>query len=186
MDHFRVRNMKLNEKLRLVKKWRNMYRWHSGPVCVWMWRTLCTLSQHGSSEPLPTLWSASGSLSSEVSSSSRGCSRSSLSLRFCLFKNFSPSLDVSRGLILKFYTCQGLPFQLGWVWKAWVRQKRALNTGRWRLGTWRLFKCLMKHRIFFCLPMLCMGQKSYRDCAFSEQRTKYVFGFFPEVNSVLK
>lgn len=84
---------------------------------------------------------------------SSGCFSAYLFFRFSLFKNFSSSLDISGGLVLKFHTCQGLTFQLEHVWKVWVRWKKVLKAGRLRPGMWCLSKSLMKHRAQFLLPM---------------------------------
>lgn len=65
---------------------------------------------------------------------SSGCFSAYLFFRFSLFKNFSSSLDISGGLVLKFHTCQGLTFQLEHVWKVWVRWKKVLKAGRLRPG----------------------------------------------------
>lgn len=142
MNRFRIREIDLNKKLRHAKKWGSTYSWHWRLVGTGLWRMHCSCPS--TAELLLSLWSAPGSWFAKVSTYSRGCFSNYPFLRFNFFKNFSSSLDVSGGLILKFYTCQGLTFQLTKVWKVCIRVEEVLNTGRRWLSMWYLSKCLMK------------------------------------------
>lgn len=112
----------------------------------------CMLSQHESSARGPSLCWTLTSFLPRLSVTPVVASVLIFFFRFSLFKNFSSSLDISGGLVLKFHTCQGLTFQLEHVWKVWVRWKKVLKAGRLRPGMWCLSKSLMKHRAQFLLP----------------------------------
>lgn len=110
MNHFRIREIDLNKKLRSGEtRTADIEGWYAqayeeGIAC-----------HPSTAKLLLSLWSAPGSWFAKVSTYSRGCFSNYPFLRFNFSKNFSSSLDVSGGLILKFYTCQGLTFQLAKV-----------------------------------------------------------------------